>query len=194
MICVRPSQLTMGHFTQALRAILTRIIQLARTKLVILRCLSAPWGCPRSCPVNRAQAEIMTLSGKQIRVFVVDDDYCIASTLALILSSHGYLATFFTKPLEALQAARFDAPDLLLSEVSLSLLSGIELAIQMRKRCPACKVLLFSGQPDTADLLETTRADGYSFEVLPKPIHPTHVLSEIQSLFGSIPLLAPESY
>jgi len=134
----------------------------------------------------------MNFSGNQIRVSVVDDEYLIATTLALVLSSHGFQATVFTDALKALQAARCDPPDLIISEVSMSLLSGIELAIQVRKQCPDCKVLLFSGQPDAADLLANSQANGYSFVVLPKPIHPTQLLTEIRSLVGSIPLPTPK--
>jgi CheY-like chemotaxis protein len=128
--------------------------------------------------------KIMTLPGKQHRILVVDEDYRIASTLSMVLRSLGFEATFFTEPLEALWAAQCDAPDLLLSEVSMSELSGIELAIQVRQLCPDCKVLLFSGQPDIVDLLETSRAGGHTFAVLPKPIHPTALLSEIQATLG----------
>lgn len=63
-------------------------------------------------------------------------------------------------------------------------LSGIELAIKVRELCPDCKVLLFSGQPEIVDLLEASRANGHTFEVLPKPIHPTALLSEIQATLG----------
>jgi len=48
------------------------------------------------------------------RVFVVDDEPVIASTLAAILKLHGYSATAFTFPLEALVAARSKAPDLVI--------------------------------------------------------------------------------
>ncbi len=133
----------------------------------------------------------MTLSRKPIRISVVDDEYLIATTLASVLRSQGFHATSFTEPLKALQAARCDPPDLIISEVSMSLLSGIELAIQVRKQCPDCKVLLLSGQPDISTLLEASRATGYTFEVLPKPIHPTHLLTRIHSLFGSMPRPEP---
>jgi DNA-binding response OmpR family regulator len=125
----------------------------------------------------------VTLPGKQIRVSIVDDEYRIASTLALVLCMQGFDAKFFTEPLVALQDAQSDAPDLLICEVSMSVLSGIELATELQKHCPDCKVLLFSGQPDSATLIETGRANGHNFEILPKPIHPTELLREIQSLF-----------
>ena len=59
-------------------------------------------------------------------------------------------------------------------------MSGIELAIQFRKNFPQCKVLLFSGQAATANLLEDARSDGYEFEVLAKPIHPADLLAKLR--------------
>jgi DNA-binding response OmpR family regulator len=126
----------------------------------------------------------MTLLGKQLRISVVDDEVLIASTLAMILSNQGFDASFFTEPRQALQSARYYAPDLLISEVSMPVLSGIELAIQVQKHCSNCKILLFSGQPETADLLTASRAKGHNFEVLPKPTHPVEILRRIQSALG----------
>ena len=132
----------------------------------------------------------MSQTQKQPRVFVVDDEHVIASTLAMILRLQGgFHARAFTQPLEALEAARLDAPDLLISDVVMPLLSGIELAIQVREHCPDCKVLLFSGQAATADMLETARANGYDFDLLLKPIHPSDLLARIRNLTGPIPPL-----
>jgi DNA-binding NtrC family response regulator len=127
---------------------------------------------------------IMILPDRQLRVSVVDDEVLIASTLAAVLCNHGFDACFFIQPLQALQAARYHPPDLIISEVVLPGLSGIDLAIEVRKHCPNCKVLLFSGQPDTTEVLIASRANGHTFEVLPKPIHPTALLREIQSTLG----------
>jgi CheY-like chemotaxis protein len=80
-------------------------------------------------------------------VFVVADEHVIASSLAAILKLHGYFTTCFTSPLEALAAARSRAPDLLISDVAMPGLSGVDLAIQIKAQCPECKILLFSSQP-----------------------------------------------
>jgi CheY-like chemotaxis protein len=114
---------------------------------------------------------------KQIlRVVVVDDERVIAETLAAILRQSGFFATFFTDPLEALIFARSDAPDLLISDVMMPQLSGIDLAIRMKEQCPKCRILLFSGCADTVDLLETARKQGHNFHLLSKPVHPTDLL------------------
>jgi len=128
---------------------------------------------------------------KPLRVFVVDDEDVIASSLAMILRFQGgFHARSFTNPLEALQAARLDAPDLLISDVVMPEMSGIDLAIQLRESCPDCKVLLFSGQAASAQLLESAGEMGYRFELLLKPVHPADLLAKIQDVTGDAQTLS----
>jgi len=116
------------------------------------------------------------------RIFVVDDEFIIASTLATILRMNGFDALSFTYPQDALKAAREKAPDLLITDVFMPDISGVDLAIQMLKFCPSCKILLFSGQAATANLLQTARDQGYNFELLAKPIHPAEFLQRIKAV------------
>jgi CheY-like chemotaxis protein len=95
---------------------------------------------------------------------------------------NGFSARFFTSPLEALAAARSESPDLVISDVAMPGVSGVDLAIQMRAQYPNCKILLFSGQAATLDLLEGARAQGYDFRLLQKPVFPSDLLSEIVQL------------
>ena len=122
---------------------------------------------------------------KHFNVFVVDDESVIASTLATILRHEGFDARSFTVPLEALLAAQYDTPDLLLSDVIMPVMSGVDLAIQVQRQCSDCRVLLFSGQAATADLLKAARADGHDFDLLPKPAHPTDLLRAIQEALAT---------
>lgn len=116
------------------------------------------------------------------RIFVVDDELIIASTLATILQRNGFDAVFYTDPLEALAAARVKAPDLLITDVVMPALSGIDLAIALKEEHAEIKVLLFSGQASTANLLEVARSKGHDFELLSKPIHPTEFLKKINAV------------
>ena len=126
---------------------------------------------------------------KDLRVFVVDDEKVIAHTLAAILRQSGFVVHAFTNPLEALDSAASDAPDLLISDVMMPEMSGIDLAIALRSRHPECKVLLFSGQAATADLLRAARQQGHDFELLLKPVHPKDLLAAIKR---TIPRGGPE--
>jgi DNA-binding NtrC family response regulator len=134
----------------------------------------------------------MSQPHREPSVFVVDDEEVIASSLAMILRLHGgFHARSFSQPLDALEAARHEAPDLLITDVMMPQLSGIDLAIQVREQCPGCKVLLFSGKAATNHLLEAARANGYNFELLSKPVHPADLLAKIQYLTG--PISSPSS-
>jgi CheY-like chemotaxis protein len=121
------------------------------------------------------------------RILVVDDELVIAATLASILDSQGFDAKAYTDAFEALKAARDKAPDLLICDVMMPSMSGIELAIEVQKFCDNCKVLLFSGQAATVDLLRVARAQGHDFELILKPIHPCDLLRRIQQAFDSVP-------
>ena len=121
-------------------------------------------------------------------VFVVDDEAVIASTLATILKSNGFDATSFSDPFEALRAAHFGAPDLLLSDVAMPFLSGVELAAKIKASFPECKVLLFSG---VVDLFMHRSPQLQRFEIIEKPIHPTLLLQRIEALLDSRSSVAP---
>jgi DNA-binding NtrC family response regulator len=121
---------------------------------------------------------------KGIHIFVVDDENTISQTLALILSSSGFTVSSFTDPLKALEQVPSRSPDVLLTDVVMPHLSGIDLAIQIKEKCPACKILLFSGQAETLDLLGAARQQGHDFSFLAKPVHPLELLRQIKDLFG----------
>src|SRR5271154_6427343 len=106
-------------------------------------------------------------------VLVVDDEHVIADTLTAILSRSGFTAMPAYDGASALQIARAIAPDLLITDVFMPGMSGIDLAIAMQTAVPDCKVLLFSGQASTVDLLTSAREQGHDFALLLKPVHPT---------------------
>lgn len=116
------------------------------------------------------------------RVFVVDDEKVIAETLTIILNQSGFQAESFTNPIEALEGARTSTPDLVISDVMMPEMTGIELAVAMKNEYPECKILLFSGQAATADLLKAAREQGHEFHLLMKPVHPADLLRNIRAL------------
>jgi len=112
-------------------------------------------------------------------VLVVDDESAIADTLSEILKLSGYAATPAYDGEEALETALLVPPELLITDVMLPGMSGIELAIQMRRIFPDCRVLLFSGQAATSDLLTSAARAGHQFTLLAKPVHPTDLLRRV---------------
>jgi CheY-like chemotaxis protein len=114
------------------------------------------------------------------RVLVVDDERVIADTLAIILNQAGFEAAAVYTGTEAVERARKEKPDLVISDVIMPDMNGIEAAIRIRQMLPGCKILLFSGQAATADLLEKARLQGHEFEILAKPVHPQDLLAKLR--------------
>jgi CheY-like chemotaxis protein len=114
------------------------------------------------------------------RVLVVDDEQVIADTLAKILDLNGYEASAVYTGTAAVESARSLQPDLIISDVIMPDMDGIQAAISIRGFLPNCNILLFSGQAATADLLENARAQGHEFEILGKPVHPSDLLAKLR--------------
>lgn len=117
---------------------------------------------------------------RRTRVLIVDDVPIIADTLAQILSQSGFDTAVAYSGEAALQSAFEVTPDVVISDVLMGKLSGIDLAKVFRASIPACRVILFSGQIATEGLLQDARAQGYDFEALPKPISPLVFLEMLE--------------
>ena len=114
-------------------------------------------------------------------VMVVDDESSIADTLAEILSRSGYAAVTAYDGDSALETALLVPPEMLITDVVLPGMSGIDLAITVKRIFPDCKIILFSGQASTGDLLAAANREGHQFQLLNKPIHPGDLLTRIAS-------------
>jgi DNA-binding NtrC family response regulator len=120
-------------------------------------------------------------------IYVVDDEVAIASSLAAILVEKGYSAKCFTSPFEALELARSEPPQVLISDYSMPGLTGLELARSLALLCPQCRVILLSAH----DLpFIQTQIAGFPmprFRFLRKPV-------AIRTLLDTIRQLLEESF
>ena len=123
----------------------------------------------------------MSETSSKPKVLVADDERVIADTLTMILNQSGFDARAVYSGEKAVEMASTFAPDMLISDVIMADLNGIDAAIQIRSILLSVKILLFSGQAATADLLEKARAQGYEFEILAKPVHPQDLLNKLRS-------------
>jgi len=115
---------------------------------------------------------------RQPVVLVVDDEPLVADTLSAILENAGFSILTAYDGRTALQLASHGVPDLLISDVAMPRMSGVELAVQLLEAIPECKVLLFSGHATSSDLVHAIDA-GYDFHLLAKPLHPTEMLRHV---------------
>jgi len=113
-------------------------------------------------------------------VLVVDDEEVIVVTLAAILSNNGFAPLTAFDGKSALEMAEVIPPDVVISDVMMPGMTGVELAIEMTRRFADCQVLLFSGQSATTDLVAEARANGHDFTALTKPVHPDVLLARVR--------------
>ena len=113
------------------------------------------------------------------RVIVADDEETIATTLAIILNQAGFEARAVFGGKQVIELLDSFQPEMLIIDVVMPGMTGIEVAIVVRSRCPDCKILLFSGQAATTDLLEEAKTQGHDFEIVAKPIHPSDLLAKL---------------
>lgn len=114
-----------------------------------------------------------------MKIIVVDDEPVIADTLVDILRGEGCQAISVSDGTSAMQWARIILPDVIISDVMMPGMTGIEAAIAIKEFLPSCRVILFSGQAGTVDLLEKARDKGHVFELLTKPISPNALLAAL---------------
>jgi DNA-binding response OmpR family regulator len=111
------------------------------------------------------------------RVLIVDDDEIIAATLQRIFLNAGYDARACSSAEVAIELLAGWIPCIAILDVILPRMNGIELALVLETRNPRCRVLLLSGRPETAEVMEQAANDGKSFEIVAKPVHPSFLLA-----------------
>lgn len=131
-------------------------------------------------PVDAAfEGRPFKASENRPRVLVVDDEPVIADTIVTILTHNGYAATAAYDADVALETALVTPPDVLITDVYLPGMNGVDLALTIKRVFPGCGILLFSGQASAKDLLANTRRSGSHFTLLTKPVPPMDLLETV---------------
>src|ERR1700761_1034885 len=113
-------------------------------------------------------------------VLVVDDERLIADTITAILTQHGFAAFKAYSGEEGVRLAEELEPDIVVSDVLMPAMSGIQMAILIKESLPATRIVLLSGQAATAELMRQAAAAGHNFELLAKPIHPEELVKKLK--------------
>ncbi len=107
---------------------------------------------------------------------VVDDEPIIADTLTAILNANGIAAFSAYSPIDALESAVLMPPNILITDLSMPGMDGLELAVQVTRAAPDCEVILFSGHVSMCDIGARMDAIDRDFTTLIKPVHPADML------------------
>ena len=126
-------------------------------------------------PVSQSQK----WTSQSKRVLVIDDEQVIADSVVEILGEYGYEAVAVYSGNNGIELVHQQCPDIIMTDVIMPKMNGVDTAIAIRSICPKARIILFSGQAATADILKKARTAGHDFELLPKPIHPEQLLKKL---------------
>jgi two-component system alkaline phosphatase synthesis response regulator PhoP len=118
-------------------------------------------------------------------ILVVDDEHALADTLALILERAGYKSTAAYSASEALMEVEKQRPDLIISDVMMPVMNGVDFAVKVSELRLGIKVLLISGHAGTQDMVEAAGSDGLSLDLLAKPVLPEDLLARVADILDS---------
>lgn len=131
-------------------------------------------------PNRTAESGVRTSPAMRgLKVAVVDDEHIVADTLAEILSLHGYQSKAIYSGEAAIEEAEGFGPEVVLIDFRMQGIDGIEASIQIRKRRPTCRIILFTASPMRHTIQK--RISTLGFEFLHRPLHPWDVLTLLGS-------------
>jgi DNA-binding NtrC family response regulator len=116
-----------------------------------------------------------------LKIFVVDDEKWIAQILSDFLREAYLDVETFYDAHSVLQRMSDCLPDVLVSDITMPDMDGIELVEALLKKCPNCKVILMSGNPGWRTHKYLERDDWHRFTLLRKPFPLSQLLDLIKS-------------
>ncbi len=110
------------------------------------------------------------------RVLVVDDDPGIGKVLGIALRVSGYDVISTTSGAEAIELARTQAPDVILLDIVMPGVTGLEVLDQVR-HFSQVPVIIFSGHPEVVQFALRMGAN----DSIAKPFDPDSLVGKIKS-------------
>jgi DNA-binding NtrC family response regulator len=114
----------------------------------------------------------------EIKVVVVDDERIVCDRLSDSLGAAGYSVEAFTDPEEALTRLLAEAVDIVLADLKMHGLTGLDILGRVKARWPECEVIIITGYASVDTAIEAMKKGAYDY--LPKPFR----LAEVKALVG----------
>ena len=110
------------------------------------------------------------------RILVVDDDLALAEMIGIVLGSEGFDVATCSDGVQALDVFHQENPDLILLDVMLPGMDGIEICTRIRKESDV-PIVMLTARTDTADVVAGLEAGADDY--VPKPFKPKELLARV---------------
>ena len=112
------------------------------------------------------------------RILVVDDDLALAEMIGIVLGSEGFDVATCSDGAQALDVFQQENPDLILLDVMLPGMDGIEICTRIRKESDV-PIVMLTARTDTADVVAGLEAGADDY--VPKPFKPTELVARVRA-------------
>jgi DNA-binding response OmpR family regulator len=117
------------------------------------------------------------------RILVVDDDPRLLSAIKSLLTEEGYQVATASSAEDALDYLQSQAPDVVVLDVYLPGINGLEACRRIKYKHPALPVIIMSGQDERQSAMAAGKLGATDF--VGKPFDPAQMLETIQRAAGS---------
>lgn len=126
-------------------------------------------------------------------ILLIDDEVEMCVSLAAVLKSNGYTSLFTTNPLDAMKIVAARRIDLVIMDVKMPEMSGMDLLNVLKDHYPALNVIMITGYPTVDNAVRAMKYGALNFYV--KPLNLPELLQEIQGLAAQIsrPSILPQA-
>ena len=114
---------------------------------------------------------------RRANILLVDDEEALRNAAEKILIKEGYQVTAVATGAEGLARFKADGADLLITDLMLPDLDGIEVLRRAKQLRPAVEVIMITGHGSIEKAIEATRLGAYDF--IEKPLDKAHLLKAI---------------
>ena len=117
-------------------------------------------------------------------IFFVDDEPSVCRAVAKTLERLGSKVSCFTRALVCLERLRSGTCDLLITDLKMPEMDGIELLVEAKRICPWLAVLVVTGYGDIPTAVKALKAGAADF--IEKPLERESFLSAVDSLLNQL--------
>jgi len=123
---------------------------------------------------------------KAKKILVVDDEPHVAGTIRMVLAHAGHSVEIVASAQSALAAFAIGKYDLIISDLSLGKMNGLQLADAIKAQCPSQPIILATAHAESIERDKTRlgKVDG----LLGKPFSLTQLQALMDRIFPAVPL------
>jgi two-component system response regulator MtrA len=122
------------------------------------------------------------------RILVVDDDTALAEMIGIVLRTEGFDPAFCEDGAQAVEIFRATKPDLVLLDLMLPGLDGIEVCSRIRAES-GTPIIMLTAKSDTADVVKGLESGADDYMV--KPFNPKELVARIRTRLRPAPTAPP---